>query len=191
MPSKDIVNRSIDAGREATGRTIEAGRDVTKSAREVTARAGDRVESLFRELLQANLEQVEQAQQILEEFVDRSRRNTERLIDAIDGEIRDQLAAMSLATRADLKRLEHRLEALEGSFGRSSTSASPARPSASAPAARSPRKATAKKATATKAPAKKAPAKKAAGARSGAQKAAAKGASPRARTSAERRSDAG
>ena len=136
MPSPDILSGAIDAGRDATQRTQE------------------RVETLFRDLLQTNLEQVEQAQRMLEEFIERSRQTSERIIELIDAEVRGQVDALSLATRADLRRLEDRVAELEGS-------ATP--PARKAPAKKAPaKKTTAKKTTAKKSTAKKAAAEKAA-----------------------------
>lgn len=136
MPNTERLTGALDAGRDATQRTLEAGRDATQ-------RTQDRVESLFRELLQTNLEQVEQAQKILEEFIDRSRKASERLVELIDSEVRGQVEALSLATRADVRRLEERIADLERSSGVAPT----ARRATSAAAA--PAKGTKKKAAAT------------------------------------------
>src|SRR5688500_16749441 len=156
MPSKDLLNRSIDAGRDATSRTLEAGRDATQRTIEVGQRTGDRLEGLLRELLTTNLEQVEQAQHMLEEFIERSRKATEQFVELLDSEVRSQLGGIGVVSRADFNRLEARVRELEGAGA-----PGPAAPT-KAPATRSPaKKASAKKASAKKAPAKKAPARKA------------------------------
>ncbi len=162
MPSTDILTGAIDAGRGATQRTIDAGRDATQ-------RTQDRVESIFRELLQTNLDQVEQAQRVLEDFIERSRKASERLVEVIDAEVRGQVEALSLATRADVRRLEDRIAELEKAAARPARSARSASPAATrTTSAAAPTKPAATRAKSAAAPAKKRAAKKAApSARSG------------------------
>ncbi|MHB1911558.1 MAG: hypothetical protein ACYCTI_05830, partial [Acidimicrobiales bacterium] len=103
-----------------------------------------RAEEVVKDLVKAGEVQREQAQQWIDELVDRSRKNTEFLVALVAAEVRKQLEASPLT-------------------GRRARSASSPRPAAKkAPAKKAPaKKAPAKKAPAKKAPAKKAPAKKA------------------------------
>lgn len=127
----------------------------------------DRAEELMRELVRLGDLQREQAQQWVDDVLDRSRKNTEALLDLIREEVARQLSSMSLVTRDDVSRLVTRLS-------RAPTAA---------------RKATAKKAPAkkaTKASGKKAATKKAATKKASAKKAASR--SPAKRTTATRKS---
>jgi polyhydroxyalkanoate synthesis regulator phasin len=122
----------------------------------------ERAEELMRELVRLGDLQREQAQGWVDDVLDRSRKNTEALLDLIREEVARQLSSMSLVTRDDVSRLVTRLTPAAARKG---------------PAKKSAKKATAKKAPAKKAPAKKAPAKKAP-----AKKATAKRASPAKKT---------
>jgi BMFP domain-containing protein YqiC len=106
-----------------------------------------------RDLAKAAEEQASQAQQLVHEVVERSRATTEQIIDVIDRELRTQVNALGLATRADIDRLEARIDELQHGLGES---AGPAKKKAGA------KKAGAKKAGTRKAGAKKARPKKAA-----------------------------
>ncbi|MCU1353327.1 MAG: hypothetical protein JWM05_2536 [Acidimicrobiales bacterium] len=111
-----------------------------------------RAESIVKDLVKAGEVQTEQAQTAVAELVERSRKNTEKLLDQVRKEVRDQVSNLGLATKSDIARIERQIAALR------------------APAAKAP----AKKAAARKAPAKKAPAKKAAAKKAAARKAPAK-----------------
>lgn len=140
MDQRDLLNRSIDAGREVTQKTQ------------------DRIEAIVRDLAKAAEEQANQAQQLVAEVVERSRSTTEQIIDVVDRELRSQVGALGLATRADIDRLEARIDELE--HGRTEPPG-PAKKKAEAKKA-GPKKAGPKKAGPKKAAAKKAAAKKAA-----------------------------
>lgn len=133
MAKKDLLTGAIDAGRDATTRTQ------------------DRVETLVRELVQTNTEQLEQAQRTLSEVVDRSRRTSERWLELIQTEVTDQISALRVATHADVRALEERVAALEAAAGITP----PAKKTAA-------KKTAAKKTAAKKTAAKKTAAKKAA-----------------------------
>jgi polyhydroxyalkanoate synthesis regulator phasin len=113
MNDNDLLKRLLDAGMTFTAMTQA------------------RAEDLIRDLVRAGEVQAEQAQSVIDELVERSRRNSERLIDAVRAEIRQQMAGLGLATKDDVERLERR--------------------SADVSAARGSRKATTKKAGARKA----------------------------------------
>jgi len=96
MAQRDLLNRSLDAGKDVTQRTQ------------------DRIEALLNDLAKNAEEQRTQAQQVVQDLVERSIANTEQLVEAIDREIRGQINAVGLATKADIVRLEKRIEAVIG-----------------------------------------------------------------------------
>jgi len=140
MAQNDLLKRLLDAGMTFTAMTQA------------------RAEDLIRDLVRAGEVQAEQAQGVVDELVDRSRRNSERLIDAVRSEIRQQVANLGLATKDDIDRLERKVADV--------SSRAPAKRAASAAKGRPAKKASgpAKKAR----PAKKAskPAKRSAAKRS-------------------------
>src|SRR5690606_38082449 len=73
-----------------------------------TALTQARAEELIRDLVRVGAVQAEQAQASVDELVDRSRRNSEKLVDAVRTEIDEQLARLDLATRDDLERMVQR-----------------------------------------------------------------------------------
>lgn len=77
-----------------------------------TAMTQARAEELIRDLVRAGEVQAEQAQAVRDELVERSRRNSERLIDAVRSEIRQQMSNLGLATTGDVARLERRVTEL-------------------------------------------------------------------------------
>jgi len=125
-----------------------------------------RAEDLVRDLVRAGEVQAEQAQTVIDELVDRSRRNSERLIDAVRAEIRQQMASLGLATKTDVERLERRIADVSAARGtrKATSKKAPARKatkSTKAAAKSGARTAGARKAGARKAGAKKAGAQKA------------------------------
>ena len=146
MPENDLLKRLLDAGMTFAAMTQA------------------RAEDLVRDLVRAGEVQAEQAQTVIDELVDRSRRNSERLIDAVRAEIRQQMTSLGLATKNDVERLERRMADVSAARGsRKATSRK-------APA----RKATKTTKAAAKSGARKAGAKKAGARRAGAKKAGAK-----------------
>src|SRR4051812_36354496 len=124
MPQRnDVLKRYLDAGMAFT--------QMTRS----------RAEAIVKDLVKAGELQQKQAQKQVDDLMERSRKNTEQLLDLIRNEITSQLSAMGLPPKDDIPRWESKIGA--------------APPAAAAPAP-------APKAPAKKAPAKKAPAKKAA-----------------------------
>jgi polyhydroxyalkanoate synthesis regulator phasin len=95
MAQRDLLRSSLDAGREVSQKTQ------------------DRVEALLRDFTRAAEDQAQQAQQLVQELVERSRATTEQVIDVIDRELRSQVNALGLATRADIDRLEARIDELQ------------------------------------------------------------------------------
>jgi polyhydroxyalkanoate synthesis regulator phasin len=146
MPENDLLKRLLDAGMTFAAMTQA------------------RAEDLVRDLVRAGEVQAEQAQTVIDELVDRSRRNSERLIDAVRAEIRQQMTSLGLATKNDVERLERRM-----------ADVSPARGSRKATSRKAPaRKATKTTKAAAKSGARKAGAKKAGARKSGAKKTGAK-----------------
>lgn len=122
-----------------------------------------RAEAIVRDLVRAGELQSEQRQAAVRDLLDRSRKNTEKLVSQVRQEARDQVSSLGLATKADIHRLERQIAALKDSRPARSTAgakwAAATKRTAKKGAAT---KRTAKRATATKRTAKKAPAKKAA-----------------------------
>ncbi len=126
---------------DAIRKYLEAGMAFTQTTR---ARAEEVVNSLVR----SGELQSEQTQQQVQELVERSRENTERLLKAVRAEVMDQLSTLGFATKADLAELERKVDRLKTTRATSTTK-------------KASKKATTKTA-AKKSSAKKAPAKKAA-----------------------------
>src|SRR2546423_1609517 len=133
MPQNDMLRRYLDAGMAFTQMTRE------------------RAEAIVKDLVKAGEVQQKQTQKRVDELVERSRANTEQLLDIVRKEITAQLSSMGIATKDDIARLEAKISA---------TSVAPAAPVAptgsvakTAPIG--------KKAAGAKTPGKKAPAKKA------------------------------
>lgn len=120
MAQTDLLKRYLDAGLAFTQMTQQ------------------RAEGIVRDLVKAGEVQAEQATQRRNELVERSRQNTERLVEQVRKEVREQVRSLGLATQSDIASLRKEVAALK---------------QASAPA---------KRAAASKAAAKRAPAKKAA-----------------------------
>ncbi len=130
---------------DAIRKYLDAGMAFTQTTRE-------KAEEVVGNLVRAGELQTEQTQQQVQDLVDRSRENTERLLKAVREEVLVQLSAFGFATKADLARVERKVNALKAP----ATKKAPAKKAAKkAPAKRAAKKSTAKKAT------KKAAAKKA------------------------------
>ncbi|HKA85230.1 MAG TPA: hypothetical protein VKD21_15270 [Acidimicrobiales bacterium] len=158
MAENDLLKRLLDAGMTFTAMTQA------------------RAEDLIRDLVRAGEVQAEQAQSVIDELVDRSRRNSERLIDAVRAEIRQQMASLGLATRSDVERLERRIADVSAARGtrKATTKKASARKATKVARKSGGRASTAKKATARKAGATKSGAKKSGANKSGAKKTARK-----------------
>ena len=161
MAENDLLTRLLDAGMTFTALTQA------------------RAEELIRDLVRAGAVQAEHAQESVDELLARSRRNSERVIEAVRSEIDDQLGKLDLATRADLERLVHRFADVAATIV-AQVAPDWARPTTStsrAPAAveKAPtKKAAAKRSTAKKSTAKKTTAEKTAATKAAAKKSTAK-----------------
>lgn len=138
MAQNDVLKRYLDAGLAFTALTQA------------------RAEALVKDLVRAGEVQADQARDAVADLLERSRKNSEKLIDTVRTEVRSQITGLGLVSKTDLDKFESRLAGLFGT-------------------ATKPVKAAAKKvAPTTKAAAKKAPAKKAAAKKTVAKKAPAK-----------------
>jgi polyhydroxyalkanoate synthesis regulator phasin len=139
MAQSDVLKRYIDHGLAFTSMTQT------------------RAEALVKDLVKAGEVQADQARDAVTELIERSRKNSEKLIKTVRKEVKAQITSLGLASHADIDRVEQRLSSLFG------VASAPAKKAAA-------KKATAKKAVAKKAVAKKAPAKKAAAKKAPAKK---------------------
>ena len=116
MPQSDIWKRYLDAGVEFSNMT----------------RA--RAESIVKELVKAGEVQREQRQQRIEELLSRSRKNTEDLMTVVRKELDQRLSALGVATKADLAKLEAKIDKLakSGSAAKATAKKAPAAKKASA-----------------------------------------------------------
>ena len=148
MAQNDILKRYIDAGLEF-GALTQA-----------------RAEALVKDLVKAGEVQADQARDAVTELLERSRKNSEKLLETVRTEVRAQITNLGLASQADLDKIEARIQALVGS------ATAPVK-KAAAPVQKAAKKAT-KKAPAKKTAAKKTAAKKTAAKKTAAKKTAAK-----------------
>ena len=91
MAQNDMLKRYLDAGMAFT--------QLTRA----------RAEAIVKDLVKAGELQREQAQDRVEDLLERSRKNTDQLRDLVRKEIREQLASIGLATKDDIARLERKL----------------------------------------------------------------------------------
>ena len=94
MADSNVLKRYLDAGMAFT--------QLTQA----------RAEALVKDLVKTGEVQTEQAQTAVDELLERSRKNTERLFEQVRNEVRDQVANLGLATKADIARLERRIDGL-------------------------------------------------------------------------------
>lgn len=99
-----------------------------------------RAEEFVRDLVKAGEVRQERAQKVVDDLVDRSRKNTEDLVALVRAELKSQVSTLGIATQDDIKRLDGRINQL-------------AKPAAKKSTARS----TTKKSTGKKSAAKKTP----------------------------------
>ena len=136
MAQNDILKRYLDAGIAFTAMTQA------------------RAEAIVKDLVKTGEVQSEQASAVVLDLVDRSRKNTEKLLSQVRTEVRDQVKNLGLATQADIERIEQKISQLLGKATPAPAKAAPAKKVAA-------KKAPAKKVAAKKAPAKNTAAKKA------------------------------
>src|SRR5690349_1993361 len=94
MPQNQPLKRYLEAGMQFTQLTQQ------------------RAEAIVRDLVKAGELQAEQAQTMARELVDRSRKNTERLVELVRGEVQKQLAVAELVTKDAVTRLQSQIDEL-------------------------------------------------------------------------------
>jgi polyhydroxyalkanoate synthesis regulator phasin len=102
------------AGDELFKRYLEIGASVLTMSRE-------RAESIVRDLVASGEVARSQAGKAADWLVERGRAGTEELAELVRREIREQVAALGLATKDDLARLEARLEEVKASAANAAT----------------------------------------------------------------------
>jgi polyhydroxyalkanoate synthesis regulator phasin len=144
MPAaNDLFRRLLDSGVAFTQMTQE------------------RAEAIVRDLVRAGEVQSEQTTRFVQEILDQSRQNTERLLETIRKEIREQVAALNLADRDEVQGLRDAVNRLRSRAAPAAATATTATKKASGGARTATKKASA--ATRTPAAGASAAAKKAAG----------------------------
>ena len=139
MAQNDFLKRYLDAGLAFTALTQA------------------RAEALVKDLVKAGEVQADQTREAVADLLERSRKNSEKLLDTVRKEVRAQITGLGVASKADLDKLEARIAGL---FGAATKPAKAAAKKAKPAAKAATKKAPAKKAAAKKTAAKKAPAKK-------------------------------
>ena len=104
-------------------RYMDAGLAFTQMTR-------SRARAIVQDMVKAGELQREQTQEWVDDLLERSRKNTEQMLDLVRKEVRQQLASMGLATKDDLAKLEARIG------GSKSAPAKKAAPVKKAPAAK-------------------------------------------------------
>ena len=96
MAQNDVLKRYIDTGLAFTALTQA------------------RAEALVKELVKAGEVQADQAREAVADLVDRSRRNSEKLLETVRREVKEQITGLGLVSKADLDKAEARLSSLLG-----------------------------------------------------------------------------
>jgi polyhydroxyalkanoate synthesis regulator phasin len=134
---------------DAIRKYLEAGMAFTQTTRA-------KAEEVVGNLVRAGELQTEQTQQQVQELVERSRENTERVAKAVRSEVVAQLGSLGFATKADLAKLERKIDAMKSGSGAKKTAAKKSATKKSATKKTAAKRPTAKKSAAKKAAAKKA-----------------------------------
>lgn len=93
MAQNPLIKRYLDAGMAFT--------QMTQS----------RAEAIVKDLVKAGEVQAQRTEELVTQLVERSRKNTDRLLEVVRKEVRDQIAGLGLATKDDIARLEKKLAA--------------------------------------------------------------------------------
>ena len=93
MAENPLIKRYLDAGLAFTQMTQA------------------RAEAIVKDLVKAGEVQAQKTEELVTQIVERSRKNTDRLLDVVRKEVRDQIAGLGLATKDDIARLEKKLSA--------------------------------------------------------------------------------
>jgi polyhydroxyalkanoate synthesis regulator phasin len=106
------------------------------ASKDVTQKAQDRLEALLREFAKTTEEQSAQMQQAVQDLRQRSRDNSERVAELVDRQIKSQLSALGIATKADIKRLEKKIDTLQKAGPQSTKGSAAKKPAAKKSAAK-------------------------------------------------------
>lgn len=142
MAQSDLLRKYLDAGMAFTQMTQQ------------------RAEGIVKNLVELGEVQREQAQAAAEDLLDRSRKNTEKMVETVRAEVRSALAQRSLATKADIDRLEARIGRIEKASTKTSGTSTKSSASSAKPAKAKSKKRPAKASASKKRAAKKKPAAK-------------------------------
>lgn len=96
MAQNPLIKRYLDAGMAFTQMTQA------------------RAEAIVKDLVKAGEVQAQRTEELVTSLVERSRQNTEKLLDLVRKEVRDQVAALGLATQDDIARLEGKISGAKG-----------------------------------------------------------------------------
>lgn len=91
MAQNPLIKRYLDAGMAFTQMTQA------------------RAEAIVKELVKAGEVQAQRTEEVVNALVERSRKNTDKLLEVVRKEVRDQIAGLGLATKDDIARLESKL----------------------------------------------------------------------------------
>ena len=96
MAQNDVLKRYIDAGLAFTALTQA------------------RAEALVKDLVKVGEVQADQAREAVADLLERSRKNSEKLLETVRTEVRQQITSLGLASQADLDRIEQRIASVIG-----------------------------------------------------------------------------
>src|SRR3954454_2445 len=108
MAQTDLLKKYLDAGLAFTQMTQH------------------RAEAIVRDLVRAGEVQAEQATQRRNDLMERSRQNTDRLVEQVRREVRDQVRSLGLATQEDVRTLRAEIASLKKSASAKATNTAPA-----------------------------------------------------------------
>lgn len=93
MAQNPLIKRYLDAGMAFT--------QMTQS----------RAEAIVKDLVKTGAVQAQRTEDLVNQLVERSRKNTDKLLEVVRKEVRDQIASLGLATKDDISRLEKKIAA--------------------------------------------------------------------------------
>ncbi len=96
MAQNDVLKRYIDAGLAFTALTQA------------------RAEALVKDLVKTGEVQADQAREAVGDLLERSRKNSERMLETVRREVKEQISNLGLVSKADLDKAEARLARLIG-----------------------------------------------------------------------------
>jgi polyhydroxyalkanoate synthesis regulator phasin len=91
MAQNDLLKRYLDAGMAFTAMTQA------------------RAEAIVRDLVKTGEVQADQARDVAAELLERSRKNTDKLLEQVRKEVKTQVGNLGLATKDDIARLERKI----------------------------------------------------------------------------------